>query len=78
MGGETYSTEDRKPLENPADRTRRIRLWLHRWVDATVDRLIHPGYAGTAELGLSSKDGRLFEPKTSLSRLGCFDLDSNK
>ena len=75
MGDETYSN-DRKS-ENPADRTRRIRLWMHRWVDKMVETLIQPDYAGSADLSINSKDGRLAEPKTSQARFGCFDLDDN-
>lgn len=51
--------------EKPADRNRRIRLWLHRWVDEMAEQLTDPEFTGSVELTINSKDGRLTEPKTT-------------
>ena len=57
-----------------ADRTRNLKLFLHRKLDRLYETLTAPGFNGTISIKVSAKDGRPGEPEITVVNYGVSEI----
>jgi hypothetical protein len=70
MPDEGRSKQNDRKAVTQADHARMLRVYLPKLVLTMLEEISAPGYTGSFELKLSSKDGRPGEPEHSVRRYG--------